>query len=124
MKADKRYGSITSLEVEISSFTGGGYKVRYDFVRRLISWNDGYMWNNNFMKSLTPEKLQVITSNLPGTINETPTVAGHVFASGGTFTAVYDAEANIVGVYITEDYNGSKQYNLTTESGITAYKAA
>ncbi len=67
MKADKRYGSITMFEVEISSFTGGGYKVRYDFVRRLISWNDGYMWNNNFMKSLTPEKLEIITKNLPGT---------------------------------------------------------
>ena len=67
MKADKRYGSITLLEVEISSFTGGGYKVRYDFVRRLISWNDGYMWNNNFMKSLTPEKLEIIEKNLPAT---------------------------------------------------------
>ena len=55
------------FEVEISSFTGGGYKVRYDFVRRLISWNDGYMWNNNFMKSLTLEKLEIITKNLPGT---------------------------------------------------------
>ena len=69
-------------------------------------------------------RIEIDASNLPGTINETPTVAGHVFASGGTFTAVYDAEANIVGVYITEDYNGSKQYNRTTESGITAYKAA
>ena len=67
MKADKRYGSITLLEVEISSFTGGGYKVRYDFVRRLISWNDGYMWNNNFMKSLTPGKLDIMTKNLPST---------------------------------------------------------
>ena len=57
MKADKRYGSITSLEVEISSFTGGGYKVRYDFVRRLISWNDGYMWNNNFMNNKSFENI-------------------------------------------------------------------
>ncbi len=67
MKTDDRYSSIKTLEVEISSFTGGGYKVRYDFARKLISWNDGYMWNNNFMKSLTPEKLQVINDNLPGT---------------------------------------------------------
>ncbi|MCR5592357.1 MAG: hypothetical protein K6F79_01230 [Saccharofermentans sp.] len=67
MKADKRYNFITFLEVEISSFTGGGYKVRYDFERKLISWNDGYMWNNNFMKSLTPEKLEIITKNLSST---------------------------------------------------------
>ncbi|MBR1796413.1 MAG: hypothetical protein IJ757_00125 [Clostridiales bacterium] len=67
MKKDDRYNFITMLEVEISSFTGGGYKVRYDFARRLISWNDGYMWNNNFMKSLTPAKLELIKENLPYT---------------------------------------------------------
>ena len=69
-------------------------------------------------------QIEIDASNLPGTINETPAVAGHVFHSGGTFTAVYDAEANVVGVYVTEDFNGSRLYNLTTESGITAYKAA
>ena len=67
MKEDGRYKMISFLEVEISSFAGGGYKVRYDFARRLISWNDGYMWNNNFMKSLTPEKLDLIKDELPGT---------------------------------------------------------
>ena len=67
MKTDGRYNSIVFLEVEISSFTGGGYKVRYDFERKLISWNDGYMWNNNFMKALTPEKLKIIDDKLPST---------------------------------------------------------
>ena len=61
------YENIALLEVEISSFSGGGYKVRYDFERNLISWNDGYMWNNNFMKSLTAPKLQLINSRLPET---------------------------------------------------------
>ncbi|MCQ2517032.1 MAG: hypothetical protein MJ094_09295 [Saccharofermentans sp.] len=67
MLADDRYKSITLLEVEISSFNGGGYKVRYDFKRNLISWKDGYMWNNNFMKSLTPSKLEYLKENLPDT---------------------------------------------------------
>ena len=61
------YEEIALLEVEISSFSGGGYKVRYDFDRNLISWNDGYMWNNNFMKSLTAPKLALIRDRLPET---------------------------------------------------------
>ena len=70
-------------------------------------------------------EVEINASYLPGTINETPTVAGHVFPSGGTFTAVYDADANEVGVYVTVDYeSGHPQYNLTTEAGISAYRAA
>ena len=62
---ERSYDSITILEVEISSFSGGGYKVKYDFGKNMISWNDGYMWNNNFCKSLTPSKLQIIKDRLP-----------------------------------------------------------
>ena len=69
-------------------------------------------------------EVEINASYLPGTINETPTVAGHVFTPGGTFTAVYDANQNVVGVYVTEDYAGSMTYNLTDEAGIAAYKAA
>lgn len=65
--AKEIYDDITLLEVEISSFAGGGYKVKYDFERNLISWNDGYMWNNNFMKSMTGAKLSTIRERLPGT---------------------------------------------------------
>lgn len=64
---DDRYKSIILLEVEISSFNGGGYKVRYDFKRNLISWKDGYIWNNNFMKSLTPLKRELLMEELPKT---------------------------------------------------------
>lgn len=67
MGVNDSYDSITALEVEISSFSGGGYKVKYDFEKNLISWNDGYMWNNNFMKSMTPAKLAIIKERLPGT---------------------------------------------------------
>ncbi len=63
----KMYDDIALLEVEISSFSGGGYKVKYDFERNLISWNDGYMWNNNFMKSMTGAKLNTLRERLPDT---------------------------------------------------------
>lgn len=61
------YDKIKILEVEISSFSGGGYKVKYDFDRNLISWSDGYMWNNNFMKFITSSKLEIIKKSLPET---------------------------------------------------------
>ena len=68
MEIDREmYDNIALLEVEISSFSGGGYKVKYDFERNLISWNDGYMWNNNFMKSMTGAKLDIIRERLPDT---------------------------------------------------------
>ncbi len=67
-------------------------------------------------------EVEINASYLPGTINETPTVAGHVFAPGGTFTAVYDADANSVAVYVTLDT--SQTYDLTSEAGIAAYRAA
>lgn len=65
MDSDYSYDSIAILEVEISSFSGGGYKVKYDFNRNMITWNDGYMWNNNFCKSLTQTKLGIIRDRLP-----------------------------------------------------------
>ena len=67
--------------------------------------------------------IEINSSYLPGAINETPRVSGHVIGHGDTFTAVYDADANQVKVFITSDYTGSQTYNLTTESGISAYRA-
>lgn len=67
MSLNRSYDEIALLEVEISSFSGGGYKVKYDFKRKLISWNDGYMWNNNFCKMLTANRLEIINKRLPET---------------------------------------------------------
>ena len=51
------YENIKLFEVVLSSASGEGLKVRFDYDKRLITWNDGYMWNNNFMKSMTGAKL-------------------------------------------------------------------
>lgn len=61
------YNNIVKFEAVLSSASGEGLKVRFDYVKRLISWSDGYMWNNNFMKSLTDEKYDYLVSNLPST---------------------------------------------------------
>ena len=64
--------------------------------------------------------LEINAAYLPGTINETPIVAGHAVPPGGTFTVSYDADLNVVKVFPT----GYPTYDLTTEAGINAYKAA
>ncbi len=64
--------------------------------------------------------IEVNSAYLPGTINETPKVSGHVIPPGGTFTVSYDADLNQVKVYPT----GYPTYDLTSEAGINAYKAA
>ena len=69
-------------------------------------------------------EVEINNAYLPGTINETPTVSGHVFTPGGTFMAVYDANINSVKIYVKEDYDHGKQYDLTKEADIAAYKAA
>jgi len=59
------YDQIKILEVEVRSYSDEGYKVRYDFEKKLISWRDFYMWNNNFMKSLTDSKMEILADRLP-----------------------------------------------------------
>ena len=67
MDFKKAYKQIKSIEIEVRSYSDEGYKVRYDFERNLISWRDYYMWNNNFMKSMTGAKLNTLRERLPDT---------------------------------------------------------
>ncbi|SCW64808.1 hypothetical protein SAMN02910456_02352 [Ruminococcaceae bacterium YRB3002] len=59
------YSEIKVLEIEVRSYADEGYRVRYDFGRGLISWRDYYMWNNNFMKSITDAKMEILSKRLP-----------------------------------------------------------
>ena len=65
MDCEKEYGSITVLEVEIRTFANEGYAVKYDFVRKVISWRDNYMWNNNFTRSINETNMALIKEKLP-----------------------------------------------------------
>ncbi|MBO4909475.1 MAG: prepilin-type N-terminal cleavage/methylation domain-containing protein [Lachnospiraceae bacterium] len=59
------------------------------------------------------------TPNLPSALNDIPYVEGEPGTRGNTFTVSYDAATNEVQVYPT-----GTTYNLITEAGISAYKAA
>ncbi len=61
------YENIVVFEVVLSSASGEGLKVRFDLGKNLITWNDGYMWNNNFMRGISSEKLEYLKSELPKT---------------------------------------------------------
>lgn len=61
------YENIVVFEVVLSSATGEGLKVRFDLAKNLITWNDGYMWNNNFMRGISSEKLEYLKTELPKT---------------------------------------------------------
>ncbi len=65
MDVEKAYGSIAVLEVEIRTFANEGYAVKYDFERRVISWRDNYMWNNNFTRAISEENIKMIREKLP-----------------------------------------------------------
>lgn len=60
------YDDIVLLEISISN-RSGGYKVKYDFEKNLITWTDSYMWNNNFMKHMNPGKTETMRTKLPKT---------------------------------------------------------
>ncbi len=61
------YDDIRQFEVVLSSASGEGLKVRFDLSKNLITWNDGYMWNNNFMRGISSEKLEYLKTELPKT---------------------------------------------------------
>lgn len=65
LSSDETYENIKTLEVELEDLSGEGYRVRYDFERRMINWTDKYMWNNNFMKTLNERKFTKLCEELP-----------------------------------------------------------
>lgn len=65
MDTKKMYEDLAVLEVEIISFTDEGYRVKYDFKRKILSWRDNYMWNNNFTSLINKDKFDLLKTRLP-----------------------------------------------------------
>jgi type IV pilus assembly protein PilA len=72
--------------------------------------------------------VEIDAAHLPGTINDTPLITGNVVTPGGTFSVTFNANANTIMVYPTSDpgvaAGGNPTYDLTSQDGIAAYKAA
>lgn len=61
------YKEIKLFEVGLTARSGDGLKVKFDLEKQLISWSDGYMWSNNFMRSINNERLRMLAVKLPAT---------------------------------------------------------
>lgn len=65
MEVKEMYDDLAVLEVEIISLSDEGYKVKYDFRRKILSWRDNYMWNNNFTSLINDDKYDLLREKLP-----------------------------------------------------------
>lgn len=61
------YEDITCIETEISGYRRGCIRVRIDFDKRMVTWRDSLQWNNNFLRSISPDKIQHFRTALPST---------------------------------------------------------
>ncbi len=49
------YSDIIRIEAEIFGYRKACLRATVYLDRKLIAWNDSLQWNNNFLRSLTPE---------------------------------------------------------------------
>ena len=68
MSASKHdYADIVAIETELSGYRRGSLKATIDLEVGRIAWVDTHMWNNDFVRALSPEMISHIRKELPGT---------------------------------------------------------
>lgn len=65
MDLSGKYNSIAVIEVRIMTLANEGYSVKFNLVRKIMSWRDYYMWNNNFTRAISDEACGLIEESLP-----------------------------------------------------------
>ncbi len=65
MDLSGKYNSIAVIEVRIMTLADEGYSVKFNLVRKIMSWRDYYMWNNNFTRAISDEACSLIEESLP-----------------------------------------------------------
>ncbi|MBO4928770.1 MAG: hypothetical protein J5379_11070 [Clostridiales bacterium] len=61
------YNDIVSIETELSGYRRGSLKASIDLEAGRIAWKDTHMWNNDFVRALSPERVSYIRQKLPAT---------------------------------------------------------
>ena len=61
------YKDIVSIETELSGYRRGSLKAVIDLTAARIAWVDTHMWNNDFVRALSPEVIEKIRTRLPET---------------------------------------------------------
>lgn len=58
------YEDVVAIKAELSAYRKGALWVKIDFVKSLILWNDSMQWNNNFVRSISPNLLLLMKNSL------------------------------------------------------------
>jgi len=61
------YNDIECIEAELSGYRRGCIRVRIDLDRKIVTWKDSLQWNNNFLRSISPDKIKHFKSLIPAT---------------------------------------------------------
>ncbi len=61
------YDEIVCIEAELSGYRRGSLRVSIDMDKKLIHWKDSHQWNNNFMRSISTDKMKLLCDKLPTT---------------------------------------------------------
>jgi len=61
------YNDIECIEAELSGYRRGCIRVRIDLDRKMVTWRDSLQWNNNFLRSISPDKIKHFQSLIPAT---------------------------------------------------------
>ena len=64
---ERSYQEIVCIEAELSGYHRSCLRVSIDFDRKIVSWKDSHQWNNNFLRSISPERMKNLRSMLPAT---------------------------------------------------------
>jgi len=63
----KDYSDIIRIEAELFGYRKACIRATIYLDRRLIAWNDSLQWNNNFLRSLTPDCIEKIYGQIAKT---------------------------------------------------------
>jgi len=61
------YSEIVCIEAELSGYRRGCIHVRIDLSKKLVTWKDSLQWNNNFLRSISADKILRFESKIPAT---------------------------------------------------------
>lgn len=61
------YSDIVAIETELSGYRRGSLKATIDLVQGRLAWVDTHMWNNDFVRALSPDVVERIRQTLPAT---------------------------------------------------------
>lgn len=61
------YTDIVAIETELSGYRRGSLRATIDLIQNRIAWVDTHMWNNDFVRALSPDMVAYIREMLPET---------------------------------------------------------